>query len=572
MMNRVRVLLVIGLAAVLPSVSFGQRELPAVADVVPAESPLVIAAGSADALDAASAELLQASGLTTLSTFKQVLTVFGVRQTMDTARGLTVALVPIGVSGDAAVAALVPVTSFEAFAEGLNAGAGPAGVRSFTFAGAELFMDEVRGADGVYAAVSGRVEALADGVFIAGQNAERAELLGGDALEVAADSTLVAVLRPEALRPALRSIGERERDAMVGRWARRMLGFAETAERFAGPMLGEAEAAVIGVRLTPRGIIATAIAEPAEGSGLGEALVERAAGGAAADGAEGLLAGLPEGPWLIAGGVAASDPVARRVLERLDVWFDGLGSVAWSWYLPGGGGGEDAGRGRPLVLWDADSADRAVAMNAEFEERSAGWLIEYERREGEATVGGRPADGFALGLPVDASSGEGGSGAGPNVSAIASQLAGFGEGGVWRGVVATRGRFGVASTDASLAAGALDDAAGSDPRRGLASDRIVRAARRLLPRDRVMEFVVNPSPVASALAPVMRLRGFELENPRRYPPIAVSGGVGESGETVKAVVFVPAAAIQNAFVIGQATGAIGSPTDLGAGLDRPSGE
>lgn len=109
-------------------------------DLLPADAPIALAVRSIDAADAASAELLQAAELTTLSTFKQVLSVLGIRDALDTTRGIAAAVVltdtdltppdpalPNDAASDAAptrqagIVVLLPTTQASAFADAMRA-------------------------------------------------------------------------------------------------------------------------------------------------------------------------------------------------------------------------------------------------------------------------------------------------------------------------------------------------------------------------------------------------------------------------------------------------------------------
>jgi len=467
--------------------------------MVPDRAAGVVSVRSIEGLNAASADLLQAAGLVELPTLGQALRVLGLRDGLavegDAAIGVW-----LGDGGDWDAAAVIPTDSFDALASAL--GASPAddgGVRGLSFEGVDLVMRHLGGGYAGLATGRGALGALGDGaggswaaaLAEAGATADRAEvLIGADA-------------------GAVRSwVGSRFEGSLM----RASIAAVSDAERVLG-----------GIRVTPRGLIGrfavaarpgSALAAPAQGDGEGPGA------------GDGLLAGVPARGWLGAMGVDGSHPAAAAVLGRVGLDLPGLGVVSAGVFVDGGTDG--AGLIEGLVRWGGGLSGDASRAREAFWERSDGWAVDLVRREAEGRIGGAPAERWAARSPIFSG--------GPAARVIGAS------GGEVEGVAAVVDESGIAATDPALAIRAASRDIGA-----VDGERMVRATRRILAPDRFAEVQLNGGAMVELLSPLAAARGVRLENPRRYPPLAAS--LSASDGELRAILFVPAAMLQNVFAL-----------------------
>jgi hypothetical protein len=565
-------------------------------DLLPADAPLALAVRSIDAVDADAAELLQAAELTTLSTFKQVLTVIGVRQALDTTRGVAAAVVllPAESTGDAqhdthtdpetistttprprrvGVILLLPTTSHAAFTDAMRAeplaqandderrtddpsstaeGSPRASIARFTFDDATVFTSPA--APG-YSAAALRPETLAAWTFSPGNHAARLARLTEPMQGAAATSDITLFVDPPAAARLLRDVaaGAFQTPGLSGprviaaaeQAADAERGFPPSTLRIFDaliPVADQTAAAVWTFDPGPRGLTVRAlgVAKPLSPFAATTALLNAPPASSISanatdrrpDFSDDPLAGMPTVGWL---GAFAVDAHGRE---------PGLRTIAASLL----------GVGLASVMPEAEFRERLIAAAQRFNDAA---LVVYNhgaaarlRHDPTPEPSGDtddPPPPSTFPIPFDEIHAAPPSILNDMLAELVPNARDDDDVANWR-LTARRADLFVASSGplADRLADATDAADEMTLRRsGIAAERMVRAVRRVLPDDPIAEVHINMQAVIERAQPWLDERELDLLNPRRYPPLAAAVDVRRG--VIELTAFVPAATVQNAF-------------------------
>jgi hypothetical protein len=367
-------------------------------------------------------------------------------------------------------------------------------------------------------------------------------------------------------------------------WAGRAL---EEAAAASGDLLSQTRTAAVAVEPGPRGVRMRAVLEPRLASRLGAATFGFAAAAVADEPPDAAsqqttgrvaerslnddpLAVLPRVGWL--GVVAVNSPsegVSRLVLGVLggaDL-LEALGPVrdaAAVVYASGGAAKSEAGSAasvalRPVLrsrLFDADTtpgitglAERLARSETAGEAQSKG---SSEDASGEASLRVEPIDTEPPGVASRVSmSRPAYQRVAARLGALAPLMNAMAPGGGDPSLVVAAGPGSLAVTPSAELAGEILDSAQTARdavtarRSGIAAERMVRAVRRVLADEPLVEAHLNMQELLTIARPWLESQGLRMLRPARYPPLSASLSVEQGLVIVHG--FVPAATVQNAF-------------------------
>lgn len=549
-----------------------RADLPAVLDLVPPQTPVVVAVRSLDRLDEARAELFDAAGIRGLASLQQVWRALGINEGIDPS-GSAAAILSTDQAPPAAPKTLVllPVRDADAFARAVSAVPEDAGLMRFETAGEAYWLRTINPAT---LAISSDRTMLAAYDPAPGQLAAHARGLGARALGVAERSDVIALCDPDRLGPLL---GATLAPLLSGQPA---LGLPAGDDADPRPSLAhalierltsDAGRTAFGVSMSPRGLRIEAAAGLREGSSLARALAAPPAPPAPAPAAAQWQREVPAGEALFLGHIHLAHPGVRAILrdaapEPPDAPARALLSADAAWVAVLAPTSLMQGLlTRTVIAWSApDAGVAAGALGA--------WVTSLDGREVE---GGRlsarwldkpqgiepPAWAWAIDIPPEAA------GIGPMLYGTAPGPSGF---------VATRGTRGVCSWGPTpdLLLRALEVPAARDEPGAEPKDRAFRRALgevdAVLPSPRAVEWFVNLRPVLKVFGPMLA-RGDQggAQLPEALAPMGAALVMDAGG--IEAAMFVPAPLIE--LVASQVQAAQGArpapPPPEPAGLEAP---